>query len=69
MGFRALPSGTRMTLSNLTVPACLVDNPGDLTTLNLTIENGRILALYIGCSFSSRPRIKACPRIQFGSFI
>ncbi len=42
MGFRALPSGTRMTLANLTVPACLVDKPGDLTGLDLTIENGRI---------------------------
>ncbi|MGI9389701.1 MAG: cytosine deaminase [Boseongicola sp.] len=42
MNFRALPSGTKMTLANLTVPACLVDSPGDLTSLDLTIENGRI---------------------------
>ncbi len=42
MSFRVLPSGTRMTLANLTVPACLVDNPGDLISLDLTIENGCI---------------------------
>ncbi|MGI9393681.1 MAG: cytosine deaminase, partial [Boseongicola sp.] len=42
MSFRALPSGTKMTFANLTVPACLVDKPGDLTSLELTIENGRI---------------------------
>jgi len=42
MSFRALPSGTKMTLANLTAPACLVGKPGDLTTLDLTIENGRI---------------------------
>ncbi len=40
MGFRALPSGTRMTLANLTVPACLVGKSGDLTGIDLTIENG-----------------------------
>jgi len=42
MGFRALPSGTRMTLANLTAPACLVGASGDLTTIDLTIDNGFI---------------------------
>lgn len=42
MDFRVLPSGPRLTLDNLTVPACLLGQPGDLTTISLTIENGRI---------------------------
>jgi cytosine deaminase len=42
MGFRALPSGTPITLKNLTVPACLVNRPGDLSSIDLTIEDGFI---------------------------
>ena len=42
MNFRALPSGTSMSLKNLTVPSCLVGKPGDLTSLDLTIDSGRI---------------------------
>ena len=43
MDFRVLPSGPRITLDNLTAPACLLDQPGDLTSLSLTIENGLIV--------------------------
>lgn len=42
MGFRALPSGTAITLDNLTTPACLLGKTGDLTTTSITIENGQI---------------------------
>lgn len=42
MGFRALPSGKAITLDNLTVPACLLDEPGDLTTFSITIDDGKI---------------------------
>ncbi|MEL7344048.1 MAG: cytosine deaminase [Pseudomonadota bacterium] len=42
MGFRALPSGSAITLDNLTVPACLVGQAGDLTTTSITIEDGKI---------------------------
>ena len=42
MGFRVLPSGTAITLDNLTIPACLLGEPGDLTTTSITIEDGKI---------------------------
>ncbi len=41
MDFRALPSGT-FTLDNVTVPACLIGQAGDLITTSLTIADGRI---------------------------
>ena len=41
MDFRALPSG-RFTLDNLTVPACLIGEPGDRITVSLTIADGMI---------------------------
>ncbi|MEM6637210.1 MAG: cytosine deaminase [Pseudomonadota bacterium] len=42
MDFRALPSGPRITLRNLTVPACLIGQAGDLVTTDLTIADGVI---------------------------
>lgn len=47
MGFRVLPSGP-VTLTNLTAPACLLGAPGDLTTLSLGLEGGRIVAPHDG---------------------
>ena len=41
MDFRALPSGP-ITLQNVTVPACLLGEPGDLTTTDLHIANGKL---------------------------
>ncbi|MEM8630095.1 MAG: cytosine deaminase [Pseudomonadota bacterium] len=43
MDFRTLPQGQRVTLENLTVPACLAGRSGDLATISLTIENDRIV--------------------------
>ncbi|MEO0991182.1 MAG: cytosine deaminase [Pseudomonadota bacterium] len=43
MDFRTLPHGHRFTLQNLTVPACLLGEPGDLTTISLTLEGDRIV--------------------------
>ena len=43
MDFRALPSGKRITLDNLTIPACVIGEPGDLITVSLTIEDGMIV--------------------------
>lgn len=37
-----LSDGRPITLRNLTVPACLVGRPGDLTRIDLSIEDGRI---------------------------
>ena len=43
MDFRTLPAdGRPITLNNLTVPACLVGKPGDLTRIDVSIEGGRI---------------------------
>ncbi len=42
MDFRALPSGQRFTLDNLTIPACLLGQEGNLATISLTIEDGVI---------------------------
>ncbi|MEO0745413.1 MAG: cytosine deaminase [Pseudomonadota bacterium] len=41
MDFRALPSG-HVTLANITVPACLAGQSGDLITTDLHIADGRI---------------------------
>ncbi|MEL6465393.1 MAG: cytosine deaminase [Pseudomonadota bacterium] len=41
MSFRALPSG-HITLADVTVPACLLGQDGDLITTDLHIANGRI---------------------------
>jgi cytosine/creatinine deaminase len=41
MDFRKLPLGN-FTLTNVTVPACLVGQEGDLVTTEISIENGRI---------------------------
>ncbi len=41
MDFRAIPSGP-VTLENVTVPACLLGQPGDLIRTNLSISEGRI---------------------------
>ncbi|MEM8655045.1 MAG: cytosine deaminase [Pseudomonadota bacterium] len=41
MDFRALPSG-HITLANITVPACLLGQDGDLITTDLHIAEGRI---------------------------
>lgn len=40
--FLTLPDAHRLTLENLTVPACLLGRPGDLVPLTLTLEAGRI---------------------------
>ncbi|MEL7416280.1 MAG: amidohydrolase family protein, partial [Pseudomonadota bacterium] len=40
-GFRTLPEGP-VTLTNLTVPACLVGKEGDLVPHTLTLDGGRI---------------------------
>ena len=42
MNFMKIPEIPRLTLKNVTVPACLLDLPGDLVTTDLTIEGGRI---------------------------
>ena len=42
--FMTLPDVPRLTLANLTAPACLVGAPGSLAPLDLTIEGGRIVA-------------------------
>ena len=41
MDFRALPSG-HITLANVTVPACLIGQMGDLVTTDLHIADGKI---------------------------
>lgn len=41
MDFRTLPQGP-LRLLNVTVPACLVDEPGDLTRIALTVDRGGI---------------------------
>lgn len=41
MDFRVLPSGAYI-LENLTTPACLIGQPGDLIPLTLAVEGGRI---------------------------
>ncbi|GHE03082.1 cytosine deaminase [Defluviimonas sp. 20V17] len=43
MDFRVLPSGA-FVLRNLTTPACLLGQPGDLIPLDLCIEGGQIAA-------------------------
>lgn len=42
--FATLPDVPRLTLANLTAPSCLVGAPGSLTSVDLTIEGGRIAA-------------------------
>jgi cytosine deaminase len=42
MNFTELPEVPRLTLKNVTVPACLLGLPGDLVTTDLNIEAGRI---------------------------
>ncbi len=44
MNFTELPEVPRLTLKNVTVPACLLDQPGDLVMTDLTIDGGRIAA-------------------------
>ncbi|WP_108482641.1 cytosine deaminase [Oceaniglobus ichthyenteri] len=41
MDFRTLPSGP-VTLENVTVPACLLGQPGDLIRTSLSLANGKI---------------------------
>ncbi|MEX0370498.1 MAG: cytosine deaminase, partial [Tateyamaria sp.] len=41
MDFRALPSGP-ITLANVTVPACLIGQDGDLVTTDLHIADGKV---------------------------
>ena len=41
MSWLALPSG-RCTLRNATVPACLLDQPGDLVRMDIGIDKGRL---------------------------
>jgi len=43
MDFRVLPSGAYI-LKNLSTPACLLGQPGDLTSLTLAVEGGRLVA-------------------------
>ncbi|AGT07233.1 cytosine deaminase [Paracoccus aminophilus] len=43
MDFRTLPQGA-VTLKGLTVPACLIGEPGDLAQIDLTIRDGKIAA-------------------------
>ncbi|TMV65871.1 cytosine deaminase, partial [Thioclava sp. BHET1] len=43
MDFRQLPEGP-ITLKNLHLPACFLDQPGDLLRIDLTIAQGRICA-------------------------
>ncbi len=43
MDFKTLPTG-HITLSNLTVPSCLMGQDGDLMSLDLHIADGRIVA-------------------------
>ncbi len=43
MDFRALPSGPRITLDNLTTPACFLGEPGDLMSISLTLADGMIV--------------------------
>ena len=42
MDFVTLPKAPRLTLTNLTAPACLIGQPGDLVRTDLTIEDDRI---------------------------
>ncbi|MBL9059338.1 MAG: cytosine deaminase, partial [Mangrovicoccus sp.] len=41
MDFRTLPSGD-FTLANVTVPACLLGQPGDLVRTEISVVGGRI---------------------------
>jgi cytosine deaminase len=41
MEFRALPSG-HVTLANVTIPACLMDRPGDLVTTDLHLDGATL---------------------------
>jgi len=41
MDFHVLPSGD-ITLNNLTIASCLLDQPGDLTRIDLNISDGKI---------------------------
>ncbi len=43
MDFLSLPVERPLTLKNLTAPACLADRAGDLTSIDLTILEGRIV--------------------------
>lgn len=43
MDFRVLPSGPRITLDNMTTPACLLGQAGDLAQISLTFENGKLV--------------------------
>ena len=42
MDFRVLPSGD-LTLNNLTAPACLIGETGDLQTISISLRGGRIV--------------------------
>jgi len=42
MDFKTLPDAPRLRLQNLTVPACLLGQPGGLVRHDLTLEGGRI---------------------------
>ncbi len=41
--FLTLPDAPRLTLANLTVPACLIGAEGSLVSLSLTLEGGKIV--------------------------
>jgi cytosine deaminase len=41
--FLTLPDAPRLTLENVTMPACLLGEPGDLIRTSLTLEGGRIV--------------------------
>lgn len=47
MDFRVLPSGAFI-LENLTIPACLLGQPGELIPLTLAVDGGRIAAPHDG---------------------
>ena len=44
MDFQTLPDGP-LTLQNVTIPACLIGQPGDLVRTSLSVANGRITAV------------------------
>ena len=45
MDFASLPAATKLTLANVSVPACLLGQPGDLLRTSLTIVGGRIASI------------------------
>ncbi|WP_417245637.1 cytosine deaminase [Celeribacter sp.] len=71
MSFCVLPSGAK-TLQNVTVPACLIGQPGDLITTDLTIKNGTIVQTDAGASAEtaiSTPKIDMKGAMVFPAFV